>query len=263
MKIKEVTTLLESWAPMRYAESYDNVGLLTGHPDQEVSGVLIAIDSTEEIVEEAIRLGHNLIIAHHPILFKGIKRLNGNNYVERAIIRAIKHDIALYAIHTNLDNVNSGVNHQIANLLGLQNQTILLPKTGFTDPPIGSGMVGILPQTMDEVDFLIFLKATMQLPLIKHTVLLNKPISKVAVCGGSGSFLIPAAMDAGAQVFITSDLKYHEYFDADRTIILMDIGHFESERFTIGLIHQYILSGCPGLAIVPTTLNTNPVQYFL
>lgn len=263
MKIKEVTTILESWAPLRYAEPYDNVGLITGFPDQDITGVLITLDSTEDIVDEALRLGFNLIIAHHPILFKGIKKLNGNTYVERSIIKAIKHDIALYAIHTNLDNINSGVNHQIASLLGLQHQAILMPKTEFNDLQIGSGMIGTLPQAMQEMDFLAFLKRTMQLPLIKHTRLLCKSIYRVAVCGGSGSFLIPAAIENGAQVYITSDLKYHEYFDADQAIILMDIGHFESERFTIDLIRQYLASRCPALNILATGISTNPVQYFL
>ncbi|MEP7322033.1 MAG: Nif3-like dinuclear metal center hexameric protein [Saprospiraceae bacterium] len=263
MKIHELIAELEAWAPPQYAESYDNTGLITGHPDQEITGVLICLDSTEMIIEEAVKLGYNMIIAHHPIVFKGLKKLNGTTYVERAVIKAIKNDIALYAIHTNLDNVITGVNHQIADILALQHQQVLAPKAVFASANVGSGLIGQLANSVTEHEFLNYLKRRMQLPMIKHTRFLNKLINKVAVCGGTGSFLIPDAIKAGADVFITADLKYHEYFDAEQSLILMDIGHFESERFTIELILKFINEKFPGLRAAQTALITNPVQYFL
>ena len=263
MKIHELTSMLESWAPVQYAESYDNVGLLTGHSDQEIKGVLICLDSTEAIIDEAISLEYNVVIAHHPILFRGIKKLNGADYVERTIIKAIKNDIALYAIHTNLDNILTGVNHQISTMLDLQAQRILRPKVEYINQSIGAGMIPKLSQSMSEIEFLNYLKNKMNLPLIKHTALLNKPILTVAVCGGSGSFLISTAIQEGADVLITSDLKYHEYFDSDQKIILMDIGHFESERYTIDLIYSTIHSAYPNVSIAKTKLSTNPVHYFV
>jgi dinuclear metal center YbgI/SA1388 family protein len=263
MKVHELISELESWAPVKYAESYDNAGLITGHPDQEIMGILICLDSTEVIIDEAIKLGYNLVISHHPIIFKGLKKLNGSNYVERAVIKAIKNDIALYALHTNLDNIITGVNHQIADILALQNQLILVPNSEYTSRQVGSGLIGHLNHSVTEHEFLDYLKSSMQLPLIKHSRLLNRPIFNIAVCGGAGSFLIPSAIQAGADVFITSDLKYHEYFDADKSIILMDIGHFESERFTIELILKFINERFQGLRVSQTSLNTNPVQYFL
>lgn len=263
MKIHELIAELESWAPVQYAESYDNTGLITGHPDQEISGVLICLDSTEMIIDEAVKLGYNMIIAHHPIVFKGLKKLNGATYVERAVIKAIKNDIALYAIHTNLDNIVTGVNHQIANFLSLQDQKVLSPKVGYAPAQVGSGLIGHLPHSVTEHEFLNYLKTRMHLPLIKHTRFLNKPVYHIAVCGGAGSFLIQDAIQSGADVFITADLKYHEYFDADQSLVLMDIGHFESERFTIDLILKFINEKFPQLRAAQTALNTNPVQYFL
>lgn len=266
MTIQEITKLLEIWAPLRLAESYDNPGLLTGDPATKVTGILICLDSTEEVVQEAIDKGCNLIVAHHPIIFSGLKKLNGANYVERAVIRAIRHGIALYAFHTNLDNILNGVNYKIANLLGLHDMYVLQPHP-VDDPalimPNGSGIIGGLIKPLSEKDFLQHVKNTLQLKVIRHSAFTGKPVSRVALCGGSGRFLIPAAHKTKADVYLTSDLKYHDFFDAEGRILLGDIGHFESERHTIDLIHDYLIDKSDGTPLVKTSLITNPVRYFL
>lgn len=364
MKLREVTSYLESLAPTSWQESYDNSGLLVGNPDDEVKGVLISLDCTEAVLDEAIQLGYNLIISHHPIVFKGLKRFNGNNYVERVVMKAIKNDIALYAIHTNLDNFHLGVNAKIAQKLGLQQTKVLAPKRGllkqlkvyvpeehaeglrsglfeagagaigkykecsfntngigtftpedgadpfsgevgkkhqakelsveviyanhlesrilkamFTHHPyeevayvihslenefqeVGSGMIGELEHAMDEMDFLAFVKENLQTKVIRHTPLLHKPIKRVALCGGAGSFLLKQAMHLAADVFITGDFKYHEFFDAEERILINDIGHFESEQFTQELLIEIIQNKFPNFAVRLTEVNTNPINYF-
>jgi dinuclear metal center YbgI/SA1388 family protein len=264
MRIKELTDYLEGIAPLQYQESYDNSGLICGHWDTEIKGVLITLDSTEAIVDEAIAKGCNLIIAHHPIVFKGLKRFNGSNYVERTVIKALKNDIAIYAIHTNLDNVFiKGVNEKIAQKLGLVNTDILAPKPGVMDPgqPVGAGIVGSLSEPMNEMGFLKHLKVAMQTGCVRYTSLLGKPVQKVAVCGGSGSFLLGSAIKAGADIFITGDFKYHEFFDAEGKLIIADIGHFESEQFTIELLFEIISGKFSNFALHCTELETNPIKY--
>ena len=366
MRIKDITNYLESLAPKSLQESYDNAGLIVGNPKAEVTGVLIALDSTEDVVDEAIEKGCNLIVAHHPIVFFGLKRLNGNGYVERTVIKAIKNDIALYAIHTNLDNVKTGVNAMISERIGLQNTRILSPKKGLLKqltvfvpkthqnelfdalttagagelgnyshwsfqtngqgtfkplpasnpkvgevgklesvnevrlemifpnhlsgkvitalhqahpyenpayylqqienqhPDIGSGMIGVLENPMKEEDFLKHLKQTMQVSVIKHTKLKGKPIKKVAVCGGAGGFLLTKAIGSNADIFITSDYKYHEFFDADGKIIIADIGHYESEQFTKELLLNMLkLAFGDDEKFLLCETNTNPVTYFV
>ena len=342
-RIKQIIAHLETIAPTSYQESYDNAGLITGDPSWEATGAVLSLDATEDVVEEAIRLGVNIVIAHHPIVFKGLKKINGKNYVERAVIKAIKNDIAIYAIHTNLDNVyHQGVNAKIAQVLGLENTKILapkrlmkkmkayipsadisnlltfLPKSGATivnyssenqvfidnneiihegkkleisyaaglqgvlisliknqtpdayieiqdlegiSEKVGSGMIGELPEAMDEREFLSNLKTTMKTGCVRHTRLLDKPIKKVALCGGAGSFLLPHAMRYGADVFITGDYKYHEFFDADGKIIIADIGHFESEQFTVDILHEIISEKFPTFALHFSNVKTNPVFY--
>ncbi len=362
-KIKDVITFLESFAPPAYQEDYDNSGLLTGNAEDELSGVLVTLDLTEEVVEEAKSLGYNLIIAHHPIIFKGLKRLTGSNYVERTVIKAIKYDICLYAIHTNLDNVKNGVNFKIAEKLSLLYPKILAPKTGLlkklisfvpianketvltslykagagtignysncsfqlegtgtfmanenASPHIGranepefvaevrievifpghiqkqvvqalraahpyeepaydilflenenletgSGVIGELQEAMDPEAFLKYLKERMNLSVIKFTRLLSGKIKKVAACGGAGNFLLKNAIQQKADVFITSDFKYHEYFDADGKILIADIGHYESEVFTKDLIYELLNKKFTNIAIVLSKINTNPISY--
>ncbi len=364
MQIKEIFNFLETIAPPSLQEDYDNAGLLTGNKNMECSGALISLDVTEAIIEEAIAKKCNLIIAHHPIIFKGLKKINGKNYVERVIIAAIKNDIAIYAIHTNLDNVIAGVNGKIAEKLGLINTGILQQKSGqlkklvtfappemagrvkqaifaagaghignysecsftsegnYTFKPgeganpvvgevglrengkelrmefifqshkeqeiiaamkashgyeevaydiipldnlvfdIGSGLIGELVNPINEDDLLQQIRKIFHVLVIKHSPFLGKLVNKVAICGGAGSFLIGAAKAAGADIFITSDMKYHDFFDGDGQILLADIGHYESEQFTTELLFEVINDKFPNFALLKTSLNTNPVHCF-
>ncbi|HMQ60463.1 MAG TPA: Nif3-like dinuclear metal center hexameric protein [Flavilitoribacter sp.] len=337
-QLRQLIRHLEQVAPPVYQESYDNAGLITGNPDQEVTGVLVCLDSTEAVIREAAAEGCNVVVAHHPIIFKGLKRLTGQTYVERTVIEAIRHGIAVYAIHTNLDNVyHQGVNSRIAEKLGLINTRILAPKkelfklnavlsengngalqemlaqagavnAGFLNhysgepqltrveayfekaalrnissvleqyaaapgswdihpvdtpsPMIGSGMVGELAAEMSENDFLAHLKARMRAGCVRHTKLLDKPVKRVAVCGGSGGFLLRSAIAGGADFFVTADYKYHEFFDADGKIVIADIGHYESEQFTIELLGEIIRRNFSNFAVRLTKTITNPVFYF-
>lgn len=260
MLIKDITAVLEQVAPLHLQETYDNAGLLVGMPETKLTGVLICLDSTEAVVEEAVRKGCNLIVAHHPIVFRGLKRLNGSNYIERTVIRAIRAGVAIYAIHTNLDNVHQqGVNARIAEKLGLQQTRVLAPRTGSEG--IGAGLLGMLSNPLAETDFLHLLKQQLRAGCVRHTALLDKPVQKVAVCGGSGSFLLPEALRVAADVFVTADFKYHEFFDADARILIADVGHYESEQFTIELLYDIMREKFPTFALHCTDLNTNPVFY--
>ncbi len=326
MYIQDVIQYLEGIAPPRYQESYDNSGLLVGDAHAPVKGIITCLDVTEAVVDEAAGKDCNLIVAHHPILFKGLKRLTGSNYVARTVQKAIRNDLAIYAIHTNLDNVfHWGVNERIAQRLDLQHCRLLAPKAvqkkvevflpaaepadlirrlhaaglhgrpaehgqlrleGLVDEArlneirqwigghalhsysvdqaseqVGSGMVGELPEPMDEMDFLHFLKDRMQTQLVRHTRLLQRPVQRVALCGGSGSFLLPMAKSAGAQVFITGDYKYHDFFDAEDQILIADIGHYESEQFTIPLLRELLSEKFRNFAVHLTEVQTNPVHY--
>jgi dinuclear metal center YbgI/SA1388 family protein len=364
LTIKEVTDHLESFAPPAYQEGYDNSGLLTGNVSQAINGILISLDCTEEVVEEALQRDCNLIITHHPIIFKGLKKLTGSNYVERTIIKAIRNNIAIYAIHTNLDNVYNGVNQKICEKIGLKNPRILLPKnnvlaklvtfipkehvdsvmaalhgagagqignynncsfrvdgTGTFMPSekanptigeklkqetvtetrvevifpgylksrvlevlravhpyeevafyltdllnpnqeVGSGMIGELDTPLEPSEFLKRLKSSMDLKVIRHTRLLAHPIKKIAVCGGAGSFLLPYARQAGAQIYITADFKYHEFFDAEDQIIIADIGHYESEVYSQELLGEVLTKKFPTFAINFSRTGTNPISYY-
>lgn len=366
--INDIITTLESAFPINYQEPYDNSGLIVGDYSNNCTGIICALDCTESIVEEAIKLKCNLIITHHPLVFSGIKKLSQDTYINRTIILAIKNDINIYAIHTNLDNFINGVNSYIFKQLRLVNKKLnilkpkpsllcklytFIPTTHLTtvreelfkngagqignynscsfntegigtfkplenanpyignaggdiesvnetklevifpvhkknaiikaltnaqpyesvayeiitldneNPEIGSGMISELESGIDETDFLALLKFTFNLSVIKHTALLGKPIKKVAVCGGTGSFLLKDAMAQKADVFITSDLKYHEYFDADNKILLIDIGHWESEQFTINLIVDFLNNKFPNFATFIAEEKTNPVNYYI
>ena len=261
MKIKQVTTFLEEFAPLEYQESYDNCGLIVGDAKSAVKGALITLDCTEEIVDEAIATGCNLIIAHHPIIFSGLKKLNGSNYIERTVIKAIKNDIAIYAFHTNLDNVHNGVSAKIADKIGLVNCKVLTPKFTENRQLIGSGIVGELKNPINSTEFLKFVKSTMQTDCIRHTSIVKDEIKKVAVCGGSGSFLLKNAIEEKADIFITADFKYHEFFDAENHIIIADIGHYESEQFTKELIYDLLTKKFTKFAFQLSKANTNPIKY--
>ena len=365
MLIKDILLQLEIIAPPLLQESYDNAGLLTGDTNWNCTGIITTLDATEEVVLEAIEKKSNLIVAHHPIIFGGLRKITGKNYVEKTIITAIKNNIAIYAIHTNLDNVLHGVNGAIADKLGLINRKILQPKNEtlkklFTFVPvefaenvrsaifnaggghisnysecsfnmagqgtfkpgegtnpftgkrgirhtedeikmemifpawqekailaalidthpyeevaydiialgnenqgIGSGMVGELPEPLSENEFLKVLKQKFDLSVIRHTTLLNKPVKKIALCGGAGSFLIGAALATGADFYITGDIKYHEFFDANSRLVVADIGHYESEQFTTDLLFDILSQKFPTFAVQKTGVKTNPVHYFL
>ncbi|MBT3612173.1 MAG: Nif3-like dinuclear metal center hexameric protein [Flavobacteriales bacterium] len=261
MKIKQVASFLESIAPFEYQESYDNCGLIIGDTNAEVKGALITLDCTEAIIDEAISTGCNLVIAHHPIIFSGLKKLNGSNYIESTVIKAIKNEIAIYAIHTNLDNVHNGVNAKIAEKLGLVNCKVLLPRKDLNTNIIGSGIIGELNVPVDAQVFLKNLKLNMQTDCVRYTPLVKQQIKTVAVCGGSGSFLLKNAITAKADVFITADFKYHEFFDAENKIIIADIGHYESEQFTKDLIYDLLVKNFIKFAVRLSKVNTNPIKY--
>lgn len=265
MKIKDVLMFLEEIAPLHLQESYDNAGLICGDSNNEVTGITVCLDALESIVDEAVSNGSNLIIAHHPIIFKGLKRINGNNYIERTIIKAIKNDIAIYAIHTNLDNVYlHGVNTKFAQKIGLTDVKVLAPKSIFdsTSHQNGAGAIGRLDVPMKTLDFLEHIKNSMKISTFKHTALCKEFISKVALCGGSGSFLLDTAISLDADVYISSDFKYHEYFDANDKIIILDIGHYESEKFTIDLLYDLLINNFTTFATHYTKNNTNPIKYY-
>jgi dinuclear metal center YbgI/SA1388 family protein len=363
MLLTEVIRILETLAPPQLQENYDNSRLLTGSPNQQVKGILVTLDCTEEVVDEAIGHQCNLIVAHHPILFKPLRKLTGSNYVERTLIKAIRHDIAIYAIHTNLDNVIRGVNQKLAQTIGLQQLRILVPRrntlcklvtfippdhaervlqamheagagqigeykncsfrlegTGTFQPTeqanpfigeagkleyvrevraevifpiwqehqvlealkrthpyeeiayyltpltnfhqeVGAGMVGELEEPMEEPEFLQVLKQRLHLSVIRHTRPTGRPVQRVAVCGGSGSFLLPEAIRSGAQVFVSADFKYHEFFDADGQILIADIGHYESEIGTCEWLAEFLSKNFSNFAVRISTTNTNPISY--
>ena len=364
MTISSITNFLESLAPPSLQESYDNAGLITGNPQWECSGIICSLDATEEVVNEAIAKNCNLIVAHHPIIFGGLKKINGKNYVEKTVITALKHDIAIYAIHTNLDNVLEGVNGRIARELGLKNISILASKEStlkkiFTfvpvdkaeqvraalfavgggyignysecsfnaegsgtfkagkntnpyvgiqgerhsekeikiemvfpawlqgqlvkalkeshpyeevafdiislanaHPGLGAGVMGELAVPMNETDFLALLKKIFVVPVVRHTSFIKKQVKKVAVCGGAGSFLISNALAANVDAFVTADMKYHEFFDANDRMLVADIGHYESEQFTVNLLQEILAEKFPTFAVLKTGVKTNPVHYF-
>jgi len=264
MKLFELLDFLQDLAPFEFQETYDNSGHLVGNPHDEIKGLVVSLDATEAVLDEAIANGANVVLSHHPIIFGGLKRLTGSNYVQRTVQKALIHKINLVAIHTNLDNVyNHGVSTYLAGLLGLEKVEILSPKPGleYKDQAVGSGAIGNLPQELDEQAFLDFLKSTLGLKTLKHTNLLNKAVKRVALCGGSGRFLLEEAKAQNADVFISSDFKYHEFFDADNQIVIADIGHYESERHTIRMLHKILTNKFSNFASHYTKVNTNPVNY--
>lgn len=259
--IAELASFLENIAPLELQESYDNCGLLLGSFEEEIKGVVICLDCTEEVIDEAIRLGCNLVISHHPAIFSGLKRITGQNPTERLVQKAIKEDVAVYAIHTNLDNVlSNGVNQRIAKQLGMEIDGILRPKPGSFDT--GAGIIAFFPEPMAEVSFLQLLKEKMQAEVIRHSGLTGKTVMRVAICGGSGSFLLDDAFRSGVDALVTADYKYHGFFDADGRLLVCDIGHYESEQYTINLLQELISSNFTTFAAHCTEINTNPVHYF-
>ena len=260
MIVQDIINILEQTAPLYLQESYDNAGLIVGEADMPLSGVLFCLDTTEAIVDEALAKGCNLIVAHHPVVFRGLKKINGTNWVERTVMKALRAHVAVYAIHTNLDNVHlQGVNAMIAERLGLSDTRILQPKPGSSDT--GAGLLGVLEGPMDETHFLQHVKNALRAGCVRYTAPLQRPVRTVALCGGSGSFLLRDAMAAGADAFVTADFKYHEFFDADGKILIADVGHFESEQFTIELLYEIVREKFHTFALHCTEVNTNPVYY--
>ncbi len=259
--VGEVIDFLEGIAPLHLQESFDNSGLLIGSRDAEVTGVLVSLDCTEKVLDEAISKKCNLVISHHPAIFYGVKSLTDSNMTERIIRKAIREDLVIYAIHTNLDNILArGVNERIAQKLGLKVEGILRPLPG--DTTTGAGLLGHLSMPMPENEFLTHIKDSMDASVVRHTDLIGRDIAKVAICGGSGSFLLKDAKKAGADALVTADFKYHDFFEADGDILVCDIGHYESEQYTIGLIQELISGKFATFAAHCTEINTNPVHYF-
>lgn len=266
MKItaSDIFGYLESLAPLHLQESYDNSGLIIGSARTEVTGVIVCLDCTEDVLDEAVRKGCNVVISHHPPVFYGLKTITGSNLTERVVMKAIREDLILYAIHTNLDNVLAhGVNERIARHLGLEVKSILRGKDGGNAEMVtGAGLIGYFQEPVPEVEFLQMLKERMGATVVRHTRLLSKPIERVAICGGSGSFLLEDARRAGAHAFVTADYKYHGFFDADGDLLVCDIGHYESEQFTVQLLQELISGKYATFAAHCTEINTNPVHYF-
>ena len=276
LRIHEIVSAFEAVAPLTLQESYDNSGLIVGQMGAQVSKALLCLDSTEAVVDEAIAKGCDLIIAHHPIVFGGLKRFTGGDYVQRALIKAIRNNIAIYACHTNLDNVlRGGVNERIAQQLGFEAERVLRPVAadfgsfvgigGLDDSDVfrtaGAGVLCNLQKPMNVLDFLQHLKAKMGVEVVKYTKCDVEMVSKVAICGGAGSFLIGDALRAGADAFITSDVKYHEFFDAEGKMLLCDIGHYESEKYTIDLFSNILSAKFPKFATIFAGTITNPIDY--
>jgi dinuclear metal center YbgI/SA1388 family protein len=363
MTVNEITGIIEAFAPLGYQESYDNVGLLVGAQQSKVNGVLLTIDTTPEVVNEALERDANLIISHHPLIFKGLKRLTGSNYVEKTVIKAIKHGISIYAAHTNLDNIWGGVSAAAAKRLGLKDVSILSPTTNQlvklsvfvptvnaeevrlamfnagagqvgnydwcsynvegtgtfragegTSPHVGElgkihlepetkievivpkpilgkvlkamlskhpyeevaydifdvkkpnpraglGVLGVLPSSVDEMEFLYQLKKFFKTGCIRHSPLTGKKIKTVAICGGSGADFIGDAISAKADIYITADIKYHQFFDAEGKLLIADVGHFESEQFAIDIFYEVLTKKMPNFVVLKSNVKTNPINY--
>jgi len=261
MKISDIIHHLESIAPRHYQEEYDNSGLITGDRTAECSGVLVSLDCTEEIVKEAFEKKYNLIVSHHPLIFRPIRHIDPSDETGRTLIAAIKSGITIYAIHTNLDNIISGVNATIADRLDLINREILLPREGQTS--VGSGLIGDLRTSVPERQLLKNLQVEFNIPVIRHSPLTGRPVSRIALCGGAGSFLISSALQKGAGFFISADIRYHSFFEGEKKMVIADIGHYESEQYTIGLLCQVILEKFPNFAVLKSGIVTNPVNYYI
>ena len=257
-KIKDLIQEIEKYAPLSLQESYDNAGVQVGDIYRTATGVLLALDVTEEVIEEAYNLRCNVIISHHPLIFKPLSSLTGKSYIERCVVKAIQKEIVIYAAHTNLDNVINGVSHRIAQKMGLQHIRILSTEK---DALSGPGVMGELSSDEEELDFLYLLKDIFELKVLKHSPLRNKKIKKVAVCGGSGAFLIPDAIAAGADVFITGEAKYNDFYNVENKILLSVIGHYESEVCTKEIFFEIITKKFPNFAVHFSKINLNPVNY--
>lgn len=232
VKIKEIISYLESWVPLSFQDSYDNAGLQAGNTNQDFKSGIICLDVRPEIIEEALSTGANFILSHHPVLFHPLKCVSGQNLSEQIIISAIQHNLVIYSMHTNLDNVMDGVNASFSKRLKLQNLKILHPQSiSESEVPVGAGMVGELAKPMQESEFLGFVKGQLELKVLRHSKSLQKPIRKVAVCGGAGAFLLPDALASKANAFVVGEAHYHDFIDYENRIMIIEVGHYESEHW--------------------------------
>ena len=261
MRIKEVIDALERFAPLPLQEDWDNAGLQIGLTAAEASGALLCLDVNEAIVDEAIDKGCNIIVSHHPLIFRGLKQLTGADYVQRAVMKAVKNDIVIVGMHTNMDNAVGGVNFKIAEKLGL-NDVELFARKQVGDIEGGSGVTGLLPTPMEARDFVAAVKETFGVECAQCNELLHRPISKVAICGGAGDFLLPQAVALGADAFITGEMHYHVYFGHEQEIQICVIGHYQSEQFTQELFSDILAKDCPGLRTEIAETMTNPIRYY-
>ena len=262
MNIKEVVNALERFAPLPLQEGFDNAGLQVGLTEtQEVSGALLCLDVTEKVVDEAVALGCNLIVSHHPLLFHALKKITGKDDVQRAVVKAIKHDITVVSMHTNMDNALGGVNYRIAGKMGLQDIRFFGPEKLADGVQGASGVIGKLKEPMAARDFLNMVKQRFGVDCIQANQLLHRPISKVAICGGAGAFLLNDAIAEGADAFVTGEMHYHDYFGHEQEIQIAVIGHYQSEQYTSEIFKEIIERECPGVKCFLTKIHTNPIIY--
>ena len=260
MYIKEIISLIEDYAPLKLQASFDNSGLLCGDPERELTSILLCIDVTEEVIKEAIDKGHNLIISHHPLIFGGLKHITPATYVERCVIHAIKHDITIYAAHTNMDVVSNGVSGRMADKLDLYHRQILQPEG---DPMTGNGfgIIGELQQPVESITFLQQVKEIFRCDRLRYTAPHTPSIQRVAVCGGAGASFFKQALTGRADIYISGDFKYHDFFLTENRIMIADIGHYESEQFTKEIFYEILTKKISKFAVQFSEINTNPIKY--
>lgn len=262
VKIKEVVSALERFAPLPLQADFDNAGLQVGLTEAELSGALLCLDVTEPIVDEAIRLGCNLIVAHHPLIFRKLSCISNQNYVQRTVMKAIQNHITIVAMHTNMDSAKGGVNYKIAEKLGLQNLSFIGKEQIVDGVTGGEGIVGTFAEGLAADDFISLLKRVFEVECVQANQLLRRPIKRVALCGGSGAFLLSEALQAGADAFVTGEMSYHDFFDMEQRIQLAVIGHYQSEQFTSEIFKEIIQKEFPEAHCCISSINTNPIIYF-
>lgn len=260
MKIKEVLSALERFAPLPLQEGWDNAGLQVGLTEAEVSGALLCLDVNERIIDEAVAKGLNLVVSHHPLLFRGLKTIGDGDYVQRTVMKAIRNGITVVSMHTNMDNARGGVNYKIAEKLGLTDVRFMAPKT-VDGVEAGSGVVGELPEEMAADDFVLMVKRVFGVECAMCNELLRRKIRRVAICGGAGDFLLDDAVRAGADAFITGEMHYHVYFGREQQLQICVIGHYQSEQYTSEVFREVIEEACPGLPLHIAETCTNPIYY--
>ncbi len=260
MKIQEVVDALERFAPLPLQEDFDNAGLQVGLTEAEVSGALLCLDVTEHVIDEAVALGCNLVVSHHPLIFHALRRISNGDPVQRMVMKAIKSGVTIVSMHTNMDNAKGGVNFRIASKMNLQGCGFFARKV-VDGIECGSGVVGTLPEPMAADDFVIMLKRTFDVECVQCNALLRRPISRVAVCGGAGAFLLGDALREKADAFVTGEMRYHEFFGHDQQIQIAVIGHYQSEQYTNEIFKSIIEEECPGVKVFLTKTNTNPIIY--